>query len=356
MYDSWFYLLVGSSTLAITTMGCALALRLFPRWGLVDKPHKYGLKRNPIPYFGGLIIWISFLIGVGLFGIIDNKMIGFLVAVSLLTTVNFLDDKHNLHPIFRLGIQMFCIAILIFSGIGITHITNPFGGTFHLDAYLWHTSIFGYPLTISWLGDAFTMAWILLVTNTMNWLDGLSGLVSGISAQGGLILFFLSISPIVNQPEIATLALILGSIALAFCCFDFHPAKILMGDTGSMFLGFTLGVLAILSSGKIATAFLIMGFPILDALWVIVRRIRTGQSPFKGDLKHFHHRLLQIGLSARQTLILIYCLCGVFGMSALFLNTWGKFVAIVTMFVMMMIIGGGVVVKGKRLEESEDVS
>lgn len=159
-----------------------------------------------------------------------------------------------------------------------------------------------------------------------------------------LSLFLLSIRPeihydIGSQIPVATMSIILFASALAFWFFDFYPAKILMGDTGSMFLGFVLATLAIFSGGKVATAILVMGFPLLDAIWVILRRIVSGKSPMKGDLKHLHHRFLQIGLSQRKALILIYLLCASFGGIAVFLEGIQKLYAIIVMGVLMIVMG-----------------
>lgn len=346
------FIFIGGFTFLLTVIGCLAAKWLFPKLNLMDKPHKYDLKRDPIPYFGGIVIWLVFMIAVLLFVEIDKHIAGYLVAISLLTLTNFFDDKYGLSPYVRIPIQIMCITILILFGVGITHISNPFGSTIYLDWLEIPMQIGNIDYQFTILADLFTLAWLLLMINTMNWLDGLNGLVSGISTLGGFIIFALSITPLVNQPDIASLGLIIGCIAGAFLIFDFYPAKMLMGDMGSMFFGFSLGVLAILSGGKVATAFLIMGFPILDALWVIGRRLKNGQSPFKGDLKHFHHRLLEIGLSERKALMLIYLLCGAFGLSALYLQTWGKFIAIIVMFLLMCIIGSLVVSVEKKKSKS----
>ncbi len=151
-------------------------------------------------------------------------------------------------------------------------------------------------------------------------------------------MFFLSISDKVDQPEVAILAIIVAMIALAFWFFDFYPPKIIIGDSGSMFFGLLLAVLAIFSGGKIATAFLILGFPIMDAIYVVIHRLYNKQAPWKGGewdkhrkAVHLHHRLLDFGLTERQVLCCIYALAASFGISALFLDTQGKFWAIVIM-------------------------
>lgn len=332
----------------LTLFFTKLALKFFPKWGLLDKPEKYGLTRKPIPYFGGLILYFVFLICLLVFAKIDKHLIGFLSAGGLLVAVSFWDDKKGLSPVFRLFMQFFVALILIFTGIGIEVITNPFGGELVLNNWQIPFKVNGVFYHFTILADLFTIIWVMGMINTMNWLDGISGLTSGIATIGGLTLGFLSLSPIVNQPEIAMMCFVFATICFTFWFFDFYPPKILMGDSGSMFLGFVLAVFGIFSGGKVATAFMVMGFPILDAAWVILRRIREGNSPFKGDLKHFHHRLLEVGLTERKALIFIYFICVVFGVSALFLSTFGKFIAIVLMFLLMVVIGRWLVGRGNK--------
>lgn len=332
---------------ALTFFLTKLALKFFPKWGLLDKPKKYGLKRKPIPYFGGIIIFFVFALNLLVFLPINKSLIGFLIGGGVLVTVSFLDDKKGLSPVFRLFMQLFVAMILILSGIGIEVITNPFGGELALNSWQIPFEINGIAYHLTVLADLFTIIWVIGMINTMNWLDGISGLTSGIATIGGITLGFLSLSPIVNQPEIAMMSFIFAAICFAFWFFDFYPPKILMGDSGSMFLGYVLAVFGIFSGGKVATAFLIMGFPILDAIWVVLRRIKEGNSPLKGDLKHFHHRLLEVGLTERKALIFIYFICAIFGVSALFLSTVGKFVAIVLMFLLMVVIGRWLVRRGE---------
>jgi len=332
----------------LTLILTKLALKFFPKWGLLDKPEKYGLKRKPIPYFGGIVIYLIFSLNLVLFLSIEKHLIGFLLAGGLLVLVCFFDDKKGLSPVFRLFMQFIVAMILVLFGIGVDVITNPFGGEIVLDNWQIPFEIKGITYHLTVLADLFTIIWVMGMINTMNWLDGISGLTSGTATIGGLTLGFLSLSPIVNQPEIAVMSFIFAAICFAFWLFDFYPPKILMGDSGSMFLGFVLAVVGIFSGGKVATAFMVMGFPILDAAWVILRRIREGKSPFKGDLKHFHHRLLEVGLTEQKALFFIYFICAVFGISALFLSTKGKFFAIILMFLLMVMIGRWLVRRGEK--------
>lgn len=351
--SSGAYLLIALAAFGLMVLSCLIALKAFPKWGLLDQPQKYGLKRKPIPYPGGVLLYFCFLILVLILFDPGAKLIALLAGGGVLALVSFIDDRIGVHPLLRLLVQAFVALILVFGGIGIEGITNPLGGYIDFSAYLIHIQWGSFQSTIMLLSALFTVFWILLLVNTMNWLDGIPGLTSGISAIGCLILFFLSISPIVNQPDVATLALIMSMLSLGFWLFDFHPAKMIIGDSGSMFLGLMIATLAIFSDGKIATAFLVLGFPILDAMYVTIYRLYHKKAPWKGGewdrerkAVHLHHRLLQRGLSERRVLLLIYLLSATFGMIALFLGTRGKFWAIV--FLSGVSVAIGMLLKVKR--------
>jgi UDP-GlcNAc:undecaprenyl-phosphate/decaprenyl-phosphate GlcNAc-1-phosphate transferase len=346
------YLLPAVFAFVITFASTMAALKCFPRFKLMDRPWRYGLKRKPIPYYGGLIIFVCFVVSVLIFVKMDAHVAGLLVGGFLIAGISFLDDLYGLSPWLRLFVQVVAALVLVVAGVGIHSISNPLGPVINLDQYFFSITldqVYGFSV----LAALFTVMWVVAVVNTMNWLDGLNGLPSGVAAIAALTLFLLSIRPgihydISSQVPVAMMSVILFAVALAFWLFDFHPAKILMGDTGSMFIGFLLAALAIFSGGKVATAFLVLGFPILDAIWVIIRRIVRGKSPLRGDLKHMHHRLLEVGLSERKALYLIYSLCAVFGGIAVFLEGIQKVYAIAAMFVLMSLLGGFAVFYSRR--------
>ncbi len=347
------YFLPAISALSLTILSTLIALKVFPKLGLLDNPKKYGLKRKPIPYPGGILLWIIFVLLALIFFEPTIKLIGLLFGSGILVLISFIDDRISLPPSLRIIVQVMVALVMVVAGIGVETITNPFGGYIALDQFKFVLEFGESAITIMAFSGIFTLIWILLIVNTMNWMDGIPGLTSGMTFIGGLTIFFLSISDMVDQPETATLALIVAMIALGFWFFDFFPPKILIGDSGSMFFGLLLAVLAIFSGGKIATAFLILGFPIMDAIYVIVHRIYNKQAPWKGgewdrDRKavHLHHRMLQFGMSERQVLVSIYALAGAFGISALFLGTQGKFWAIVTIFFLSFVLG--IVLRVKR--------
>jgi len=333
------YLLIAISGLVLGFIFVRLALLIFPRIGLLDKPSKYGLKRLPIPYYGGIAIVLAFLIGVLFWLKIDQKLLVFLGLGLIVSGVSFIDDRSGVSPISRLLMQILVGIGLFAGGIFVQAFPNPFG----MELVLTNFNLGG----VAVISLLVTVLWVVLVMNTINWIDGLNGLPSGVGGIAALTIFFLSIKPgihAIDQSAVAVMALLLAMILLAFWLHDFYPAKILMGDTGSMFLGFVLAGLSIYSGGKLATAFLVLGLPILDAVWVILRRMMAGKSPFKGDLDHLHHRLLRVGLTVRQALLVIYLISLVFGILAIFLGGGQKIWAIIGLMAVMVTIGLSVVI------------
>ncbi len=234
---------------------------------------------------------------------------------------------------------MLAAGVAIAFGVGITFLRWPFGGFLELDNLKYSFSFFGQAMEIIVWADLVSFVWLILVINVVNWLDGLDGLAGGVSFIAAIALLILSLFAGIEQPLTALIAAILAGSILGFLPYNFNPASIFMGDSGSQFLGYMLGILAIICGGKLATAGLILGFPILDGLWVILRRLFTGKSPFKADKKHLHHRLLALGLSQRQVVWILYSLSIVLGLFAILSNTFFKFWAVV-IAVIIMVIGG----------------
>jgi len=217
--------------------------------------------------------------------------------------VGIYDDKRELSPWPQLLAQFLAAGVAIYSGIVIYEIASPFGG------------LVTFP---TWFAVLFTLFWLLGMMNTVNWLDGLDGLAAGITVIASLIFF--AHSNRLGQVSIALLPLALGGCALGFLPYNFHPARVFMGTSGALFLGFALGTLSIIGGAKAATALLVLGIPILDVAWQIVNRLRERRSPLSGDRGHLHHRLLDMGISHRRVVLFFYLLCASFGGLALLLS------------------------------------
>jgi len=314
-----------------------LALRAFPRLGLLDFPERYGLKRPRLPYPTGIISAMAFIVLFLLLEPPDRETLGIVAAIVMLTFVSFIDDRRPLPSSLRLSVQL-CTALLIFlTGTRIFTITNPFGGIIPLDTWVIPSVVLKNP---SLSGALFTMLWLGLTMNALNWFDGIRGQVSVVSLLGFLTIGALSLSPRVGDMQLSLLAFTLAGLAAAGLLFDFPPAKVVMGDTGSMFFGLMLGVLTIYSGGKVATGFLVLGVPLIDSVIVVLRRMLKGTSPFRGNAtdEHLHHRLLRIGWSERQIIALTAVLGGSFGVAALFMSTVDKFLAALALLGIMLLL------------------
>lgn len=338
------------ATLVLTAIVIKIAKAL-KIYDYPDSPRK--IQITPIPKLGGWAVFLGFFITVfawmlfvpGAFGefIKFQFLYGIFIGGFILAVGGYLDDKFTLPPAAQIFFTVSAVLAVMFSGVQLSYINNPFGGTILLDS----VKFLDYPI----FGGIFVFLWILGMIYTTKFLDGMDGLVSGIAGIGAVVLFFLSLVPQVSQPDTALLALMFGGAILGFLPWNFYPAKIFLGESGSTFAGFMIGVLAVISGGKVATALLIMGIPILDASWVILRRIFQKYSPFQGDRKHLHFRLLDIGLSQRKTVLVLYFISAAFGVSGLFLQSTAKLVALAILFGVMLLLGISLVIVYRKKTE-----
>jgi len=338
---------------------------------ILDRPEQdltRKIQAKPVPLLGGLAIFFAFFLTVFLFKkeiisayILGKYLVGIFIGSVLLMFGGVLDDCYCLKPRYQLVWPLLAVLVIIASGIGVEYITNPVGGVFWLNKINFDVITLGettYQITL--LADVFTLVWLFGMMYTTKFLDGLDGLVSGITFISALIIFFLSLTKDVFQPATALICSILAGSALGFLFFNWHPAKIFLGEGGSLFCGFMLGVLAIISGGKIATALLIMGIPILDVVWVIIRRLlfKKGRI-FSADRKHLHFRLLDVGFSHRQAVLFLYLLTIIFGSTTLFFKGFAKLISLVALAFFMLILGLVLVLvynkKRKPLKKEKDL-
>ncbi len=323
------------------------------------------IHKKPIPLLGGWAVFLAFFLILSYYGFFTDKLLGghisgknflgIFLASLILMIGGSLDDKFNLKPGRQIIWPILAALIIILSGIGIGEVTNPFGGK--IDLALYDKILFwwqGLPYKITLPTDIITFIWLLGMMYTTKFLDGLDGLATGISAIAVFLIFLLSTVTVYLLPEVALVAIVFVGACLGFLVFNFHPAKIFLGEGGSLFLGFIIGVLAILAGSKIATTLLVMGIAILDVLWVILRRIFwEKKTPFSADKKHLHFRLLDIGFSQRQAVLFLYSLAMVFGLMALFLQSKGKLIVLGILGVVMVILAAIVVRKLSRKNSTE---
>lgn len=316
-------------------------LWIFPKMGLMDRPERYGHQRKPIPYPGGVALVLGILVPLLSMLSYSSALGSVLMGLVLLAVTCFWDDRRGLSPFFRLGIQVLAGLLLVFGGLGVNSITNPFGAPFVLDAWQIPLDFGTWTFTFTVLADLFTLFWVVTMINAFNWVDGVPGMANSLAVVSSGVLLVLSTREGFHSVD-QTLAIALSSVilgaSLAFLIFDFPKPKMLLGDTGSMTLGFLLAATALISGGKIATTLLVLGFPLIDFVWVVSRRILRAQSPFKGDLWHFHHRLQKAGYSDQQIVLFFALSSAVFGGIALFLHTEGKLIALGILFSFMVLL------------------
>jgi len=297
-------------------------------------------QSQPVPLLGGWAIYASFVCGTAVSFLITHllidsflsirQLIGILLGGLVIVMGGTLDDRKNLRATTQILFPILAILIVIFFGVGVDYITSPFGGVLVLDSIklaVLHLDGVTYHLTL-W-SDIFTFVWLLMLMYATKLLDGVDGLASGVGGIGSVLLFGLSLTSAVNQPGTALLAIIVAGSIFGFWLSNKHPARIYLGEGGSVLIGFFLGLLAIISGAKIATALLIFALPILDVAWVTLTRIRQGKKFWQSDRLHLHFRLQDRGLTPQSVLYIFYSLSLLFGLSALFANAWVKFILLI---------------------------
>jgi UDP-GlcNAc:undecaprenyl-phosphate GlcNAc-1-phosphate transferase len=318
-------------SLVLTPVSGALGRRL----GLLDEPRGRHQHTRPVPRMGGLSLYVAFVVAVivaqGLpVERFDAKEIirltGLLLGGTFIYVFGLLDDWLELSPLPQYLAQLFAAAIAVVFLIFIEYVNNPFTNQ--------QTPAFPYVVTVT-----VSLFWLGLMMNTVNWLDGMDGLATGIGLVACIVLFFNSAFRL-NPPQasVALLPIALGGALLGFLPFNFHPARIFLGTSGALFLGFTVGSLSIIGGAKMATILFVMGLPLLDVAWQVFARLRRGQNPVEGDRGHLHFRLLDLGFSQRQIVLGYYAFCAAFGTLTLVVSSrLFKFVALVAMGVLVMI-------------------
>lgn len=311
-----------------------LVIRLARRIGWLDVPKdKRRMHHHPIPLLGGLSIIAAFLLSIGITTLILGQFSNYynprifallrqiLPGALLIAAVAFLDDRFNLPPLPRLGVQFVAAGIAVALGVRIQFLSGS-------------VRIFGvYAFSLpGWLSILITLLWIVGMTNAMNWIDGLDGLAAGISTIASVTLLVLATLQGRPQLYVAILTAALAGGCLGLLPYNKNPAKIFMGDTGAMFLGYTLGIISIQGLFKFYTAItfaipvLILALPIFDTASAIIRRLIEGKSPLAADRSHIHHKLIDMGLSQKQAVAFLYSVSGTLSVIAVLFTVFGRVV------------------------------
>lgn len=317
----WAFVVALVISFAITPLIKRLAINI----GAMDKPDARKVHHGSIPRLGGLAIFIGYIVSV-LYTVKDlQAVMGLLLGSVVLVGVGIWDDVKQIGPKTKLTGQILAAVVVVAFGNQVEFITNPWGHVFYL----------------GFLSILLTIFWIVGFTNIVNLIDGLDGLAAGISLISSLTIF--TILWQMGQVDLACVALALAGAALGFLRYNFNPAKIFMGDTGSMLLGYTMATISVMGAVKTAATIslvvpvIVLGLPILDTTFAIIRRKINGRPVFKPDKGHMHHRLLALGLSQKQAVLLMYAVTALLGYVAILLAKVNILVGIIIVLAILCV-------------------
>lgn len=326
-----------AATAVVSFLLTPLTIRYARQLGAIDEPDsERRVHSRPIPRTGGLAVAASF-VGVGLAGLAINavfqvvpplrtvrapELIALFTGVATGALIGYLDDRLQLRARWQFIGQFVLAGIALIGSIRIDRLPNPLGEG-------------GFPLP-EWAAIAATTLWIVGMLNSVNFIDGLDGLLTGVALIAVTVLGVISLVDQPISPAVAVMCALLAGSLLGFLPYNFHPARVFIGTAGVLAVGYALALLSVLGTAKVAVALLVLGVPIIDTFWIIIRRLSARRSPFSPDRGHFHHKLLDLGLSHRQAVLLIYAICGVLAVLSLALSGRGQISAF-----LVIVIGGG---------------
>jgi UDP-GlcNAc:undecaprenyl-phosphate GlcNAc-1-phosphate transferase len=320
---------------AVASFVLCLSIRNFAKKaGAIDQPTGgRKIHQIPTPLWGGLGIGLAILL---MFSTqpFTWQLGGFLLGVVILMVGGALDDLYNLKPRWQFLFIVAACATVVATGTNVLHITNWNGGA---------------PIELGGWGYALAFVWMLVVTFAMKFMDGLDGLVTGQTVIGAVLIALLALATRYFQPDVAILALMIAGAFLGFLPINFHPAKQFLGESGATLAGFSLGFLSILGGAKLATGLMALGFPLMDAAFVVLGRLSRGAPFWKGDDTHLHFKLLRAGLSQRKTVFLIWGISLLTGLAALGLQSAGKAALIVWLFAVVLGLSAWAGSRAKRV-------
>ena len=295
---------------AISAAATPLVRKIALKLDVIDLPKgKRKIHNKPIPLLGGLAIYFSFVIVMILkSGSLSQHETGILIGATIIVIGGIIDDTFELRPRYKLIFQISAAVVLIFFGVEISSVTNPLPGGYDY----WN---------VGWMTVPLTILWVIGITNALNLIDGLDGLAAGVALISSVTIFIIAV--LNNRLDAAVLTAILSGAILGFLPYNFNPAIIFMGDTGAQLLGFLLAAISIEGTIKSAAAFAIavpilaLGIPIYDTLFAVIRRKMNGKPIMQADKGHLHHRLMDMGLSQRQTVLIMYLISAILGSIAI---------------------------------------
>lgn len=297
----------------VSYLMCPLVKSFAYKIGAIDVPKdNRRMHKKPTPRLGGLAIFLGFIVSILLFVNIDHQMQGILLGAVTIVVLGVVDDMSPLRAGFKFLVQIVAALIAVFHGVVIHTLSNP--NVFSAEQY-WD---------LGWLAIPVTVLWIVGITNSVNLIDGLDGLANGVSTISALTLLVIAL--LVSESQVALVMAALVGACIGFMPYNRNPAKMFMGDTGSTFLGYILATISIQGLFKyyaivsFVVPFLVLGLPMFDTLFAIIRRLAHGQNPMAPDRGHIHHRLIDMGLNQKQAVAALYVVSSILGLSAVVLT------------------------------------
>ena len=333
-----------------------ISIKIAPKIGAMDVPKDARrMHDKPMPRFGGLGIFIAMLVAILVFvpstegQLGDRQVIGFLIGAAVIVITGIIDDLKGLKPLQKLFGQLVASIIPCFYSVRFFAISNIFG-----EGYIEFPEIISIIITI---------IWIVGITNTINLIDGLDGLAAGVSIISCLAVAYTSF--LAGRPETCELVLAIAGAAFGFLIYNFHPAKIFMGDAGSMLLGYCLATMSLIgiSSTKSTVLFvsvipiIILALPIFDTSFAIIRRVANHKPIMVGDKGHLHHRIMALGIGQRRAVIALYCISAIMGVAGILwtmrMRVQGLILAMIGLTLIWVFLG--VDHKENKEESDEDI-
>lgn len=329
------YIIPFLAAFILTFIQMPFTIKIAKKKGFLDVPKdERRVHKKPIPVGGGIAMVISVSLLMVYYLPINKNLIMVLIASLIIAISGLYDDKEGLSPKLKFLFQILAAVILIIGGMKIEFFTNPFDS---------HDAL----LILNILSIPVTIFWVCGITNTINLIDGLDGLASGVSMICAISMFFITYK--MGRYDVSLVCALVAGACLGFLPFNFNPAKIFMGDTGALYLGFMLSYISIsgfLKQAAILMIFvpvLILGVPVFDTAFAMVRRKLSGKSMVEADKGHLHHRLLKMGLNQRQTVVILYSISAIFGVLANLISRFHSSIALViSIGVLLIIIATGV--------------
>jgi len=299
--------------------------------GAIDVPKdSRRIHKSPIPRLGGLAIFIGFILSVLIFAEIDTQVQGVLIGAIIIVILGVLDDIFTLKAYIKFLVQIAAALVAVYHDVVIEIFSNPF-------AFSGSTSEFMF---LGYLAIPITVIWIVGITNSVNLIDGLDGLAVGVSTISAVVILIIAL--MVSYPNVAIIMAALAGACIGFLPYNFNPAKIFMGDTGALLLGYLLATVSIIGLFKFyavvsfAAPLLVLAVPLFDTAFAFIRRLIKGQNPMSADRGHFHHRLIDMGLSHKQAVAVLYAVSGLLGLLAVVITTSDLGRALVLLFAVLI--------------------